>query len=155
MEVRFCIMDEKLLEEALEILKRWTKEGPLKGIKLKKDNRIRANGKADLKTRIITLNFKRIDNINGLRLTLLHELGHFYHEKNKDECSEYLAHKWAMEIIRVFYNDSYDYAIESLRETIEYDKFKQKYPKHYKAFERIYGELPKQEDKTVIKPDSL
>lgn len=147
-------MDEKLLQEAQDILKRWTKEGPLKDIKLKKDNRIRARGKADFRTRTISLNYKKLPNIHTLRITLLHELGHFYHEDTKDD-DEYLSHKWAVEVIRVFYSDSYEYVVECLKDSIEDDNFKMSHPEHYKAFKRIYGELPKQEDKTVIKPDSL
>lgn len=133
--------DKELLAEAKTIVSRWKETDIFDGIVVRKDNRIKAQGVAHFKKRTITINLKKVNNINSLRLVVLHELGHFVHEKSEEGNDEYLSHKFALETIKVFYGDSYQYALDCLKATVEHEGFAQNHPEHYQAFKKLYDEI--------------
>jgi hypothetical protein len=153
-------MDEKeLFQEAKDILKRLNNKGTFNDVVLKKDNRIKASGSAtiDGKKRIIKLNLKRLKTIDAVRITILHEIGHLMHPEAENYMElEYLAHSFAMDIIKVFYADTFEYAFGCLKDSIEDKNFKIDHPDHYSAFKKIYEEIRDEKaEKGKIKPDHL
>lgn len=132
-----------LLQEAHNIVDKLDIQKSLKSIKIRQDNRIRSHGMADIKNDvgIITLNLKKIKNIHSLRLTLLHELGHLIYPVADDLIElEYLAHKFCLDILKAFYNESYDYAFQCLKDSIENENFCNQHPDHAEAFRRLYND---------------
>lgn len=134
--------DKELLVEANSIVNKWKETDIFKGVRVRRDNRISAQGKIEFNKKLISINLKKIQSLHSLRLTVLHELGHIYHQNNElNENDEYLAHRFALDTLRVFYQESYIYALECLRMTVESTNFSQDRPEHYEGFKRLYDEV--------------
>lgn len=133
---------KKFVKEALELISIFSDQE----IGLEINKRRKIIGVSNLNTRRIIINPDNIRNIHALRLVILHEIGHFHFPFAKtEEDLEYLAHSFALDTISNFYMESFNYAIKSLVETIEYCEENKNIMKahgvHYRAFKRIFEEM--------------
>ena len=105
---------------------------------LEQDNRISCMGFIE-DDFVIKFNLKLHTNLIDLYWTLAHEIGHLYYS-NKDarKDTEYWAEDFALNYLFNYFPE-YKYYYKNVRKTELMSKeFKQKNPKHYKAYLKTY-----------------